>query len=135
MNTKIKVITMGIVVTLGIILFIFFSQTSGIPSYVASYVESQGWHVKKIVSGREKLQSPANETVIDNIFKLTDIDISKENEVFQERYLLKEKCYNEPMEVVVLTDSNGEVIGGYLIKTNTDPGTIQMEPYDLTCDK
>lgn len=134
MKTK-TMVMIGTIAAIGIILFFFYSQSGKIPSYGEAYVESQGWHAKKVISEREKIESADNETVTANLLKLTGIDLYKEQEVYQERYRLKEKCHQENVDVVVLTDTNKEVIGGYLIKTETDPGTIKMKPYDKSCGK
>jgi hypothetical protein len=129
----------GSLATLCLILVFFLLMHEKIPNYAKSYIESYDWHAKKIITTREKLANPVFSDFSKNIMNLTGIDVNKEQNMYQERYRLKEKCNNENMDVVIFTNENEEVMGGYLIKTETDPGMTKLQSYNtfitISCKK
>lgn len=119
-----------IFVTLSLVIYFYLFQLEKIPDYGKEYIENYGWHVDKIVTNREKINDPVNDDFLKEIMNLTGINVNKEQYVYQERFRLKEKCNKVKMDAVIFTNEREKVMGGYLIKTNSDPGTMKIQSYN-----
>ena len=91
------------------------------------FLENAGWHVKEFVS-EEIITVDLPEEMLAN-YEASGISFMRDfqgQEVTQFTYLLKEKNTDGDSLKAVLYEMDGEVIGGYGVLQNWDPGMFDL---------